>query len=482
MTNPPEAGTHPSELAGSKLQEWRLRRGMSVSALARAANVAKSTVSQLERHNGNPSLDTLWALARALNIPLGFLFNDDGVEDAFHVVRENESSGVTIEEPNYEARLMAGWQMTGQVEIYVVAMAEGGRRESEPHGRGVIEHFLPMEGRIEIGTAHDSVQLGPGGMVSFAADRPHYYQVIDGPARAISVQHYPTAPSVSVRGGGASFDSQDGQAEISDAYAELAPFRNGLRARLLTGEVALGTMLFEFNTFGVPRILADAGADFVMIDLEHTGWGVPEVRPLLATARAEPIAPIVRVQGSARHQVSAVLDAGAAGVMVPMVADAAEAARVVEAARFAPEGGRGFGLVYPDQVANGVQHATEAAEAETMVILLIETIEGLENVEEIAATPGVDVLWVGQYDLSMSMGIPGALEDPRMRVAEDRVVAACEEAGITAGVLVGTVEIAKSMRSRGFRMIALGTDINLYSRALRNELADVRSDNGAAPA
>jgi 2-dehydro-3-deoxyglucarate aldolase/4-hydroxy-2-oxoheptanedioate aldolase len=216
-----------------------------------------------------------------------------------------------------------------------------------------------------------------------------------------------------------------------------------------------------------------------MIDLEHTGWGVPEVLPLLATARAEPIEPIVRVQGSARHQVSAVLDAGAAGVMVPMVADAAEAAAVVEAARFAPDGGRGFGLVYPDQVANGVQHATEAAEAETMVILLIETMEGLENVEEIAATPGVDVLWVGQYDLSMSMGIPGALEDPRLQAAEDRVVAACEQAGITAGVLVGSVEIAKSMQSRGFRMIALGTDINLYSRALRDELAVVRSSNGA---
>jgi 2-dehydro-3-deoxyglucarate aldolase/4-hydroxy-2-oxoheptanedioate aldolase len=452
---------------------------MSVSALARAANVAKSTVSQLERHNGNPSLDTLWALARALNIPLGFLFNEDGVEDAFHVVRQGESSGVTIEEPNYEAHLMAGWQMNGQVEIYVVTMADGVRRESEPHGPGVIEHLLPMEGQIEVGTAQNSVRLNPGDMVSFSADRPHHYEAIDGSARAIAVQHYPAAPSGSVRGSQVAGPGEPRAADNGEPPATGAPARNGLRARMLAGEMALGTMLFEFNTFGIPRILADAGADFVMIDLEHTGWGVPEVLPLLATARAEPIEPIVRVQGSARHQVSAVLDAGAAGVMVPMVADAAEAAAVVEAARFAPDGGRGFGLVYPDQVANGVQHATEAAEAETMVILLIETMEGLENVEEIAATPGVDVLWVGQYDLSMSMGIPGALEDPRLQAAEDRVVAACEQAGITAGVLVGSVEIAKSMQSRGFRMIALGTDINLYSRALRDELAVVRSSNGA---
>ena len=324
-----------------------------------------------------------------------------------------------------------------------------------------------------------SVRLDPGDMLTFTADRRHHYQAINGSARGISVQQYPAARSEASPP--QAYGSPDGtQAPVGNGQ-DVEPAQTGLRARLVEGEVALGTMLFEFNTFGVPRILANAGADFVMIDLEHTGWGVPEVLPLLATARAEPVAPIVRVQGSARHQVSVVLDAGAAGVMVPMVANAEEAARVVEAARFAPKGGRGFGLVYPDQVANGVFQATAAADAETMVVLFIETMEGLENVEEIAATPGVDVLWVGEYDLSMSMGIPGALDDPRLHAAEDRVVAACEEAGITAGILAGTVEIAKSMQKRGFRMIALGTDINLYSRALGDEIALVRA-NGAVGA
>jgi 2-keto-3-deoxy-L-rhamnonate aldolase RhmA/transcriptional regulator with XRE-family HTH domain len=448
---------------------------MSVSALARAADVAKSTVSQLERHSGNPSLDTLWALARALNIPLGFLFDEAGTGNGFRVLRAAESAAVpTIEEPNYTARLMAGWQMNGEVEIYLVDYANDVRRDSEPHGNGVTEHFLAMEGRIEVGTAHDSVVLEPGDMVSFAADRPHHYQVIGGPARAISVQQYPAALSPSQ----APVDARDRRRELVSTPSP----STGLRSRLLAGEVALGTMLFEFNTFGVPRILADAGADFVMIDLEHTGWGVPQIRPLLATARSEPIVPIVRVQGAARHLVSAVLDAGAAGVMVPMVADAAEAERVVAAARFSPDGDRGFGLVYPDQVANGVQAATEAAEAETIVILLIETMEGLENVEKIAAVQGVDVLWVGEYDLSMSMGIPGALEDPRLKAAEDRVVAACGRAGITPGILVGDVATATSMRDRGFRMIALGTDINLYSRVVSSDLAQIRNGESSARA
>jgi 2-dehydro-3-deoxyglucarate aldolase/4-hydroxy-2-oxoheptanedioate aldolase len=475
MNNQGGSEPHPSKLAGSKLREWRLRRGKSVSAVARAANVSKSTVSQLERHNGNPSLDTLWALASALNIPLGFLFDSDGVEESFHVVRHDQQSGVTLEQPNYEARLMAGWQMNGQVEIYLVTMTDGVRRDSESHGPGVIEHFLTMEGEIEVVAGHDSARLEVGDMLTFSADRPHHYQAISGSARGISVQQYPASrPTPSPV-----YGSPDGAAPAS--AAAFASASSGLRARLGAGEVILGTMLFEFNTYGVPRILADAGADFVLIDLEHTGWGVPQVLPLLATARAEPIAPIVRVQGSARHQVSAVLDAGAAGVVVPMVADADEAARIVEAARFGgPEGGRGFGLIYPDQIAKGVPQATAAADAETMVILFIETTEGLENVEAIAATPGVDVLWVGEYDLSMSMGIPGAIDDPQMQEAEERVIAACEEAGITAGVLAADVERACRMRERGFRMIALGTDINLYSRALSDELSMVRS-NGAGP-
>lgn len=236
----------------------------------------------------------------------------------------------------------------------------------------------------------------------------------------------------------------------------------------------LGTMVFEFNTIGVPRILAAAGADFVLIDLEHTGWSIEGIRPMLAAARAEDVVPLVRVQGSERHLVSPALDAGATGVMVPMVDDAGDAERAVRAARFAPHGGRGFGLLYPDQLASGVGAALEAAEVETLVILQIETVSGLDHVEEIAATPGVDVLWVGQFDLSVSMGIPGAFEEPAARAAEDRVLAACGAAGIAAGILVGTVDVARSMLARGFTMVALGSDIDLYGSALRERLAALR--------
>ena len=101
--------------------------------------------------------------------------------------------------------------------------------------------------------------------------------------------------------------------------------------------------------------------------------------------------------------------------MVPMIDDAIEAERVVQAARFAPDGSRGFGLLYPDQLRDGVGAAMRTADDANVVILQIETEAGLDHVEEIAATPGVDVLWVGQFDLSIALGVPGAFDDARVR-------------------------------------------------------------------
>ena len=154
--------------------------------------------------------------------------------------------------------------------------------------------------------------------------------------------------------------------------------------------------------------------------------------------------------------------------MVPMVGDAIEAERVVQAARFAPDGSRGFGLLYPDQLTDGVGAAMRAAEDATLVILQIETEAGLDHVEEIAATPGVDVLWVGQFDLSIALGVTGAFDDARLTQAEDRVLAACAAAG-HGGRCPGRIRRRRrSMLARGFRMIALGSDIDLYGGALRS--------------
>jgi transcriptional regulator with XRE-family HTH domain len=161
-----------------------------VSALARAANVSKSSISELERHNGNPSLETLWALARALEIPLGFLFSDQSVGAGVRVVRQDEGA-VAFEQPGYVSRLLAGFEVDGELEIYMTTIEAGARRDSDSHGAGVIEHAVVVEGRVEVGIGDDVVELGPGDLMSFPADQPHHYRAIDGSALIAGLHQYP---------------------------------------------------------------------------------------------------------------------------------------------------------------------------------------------------------------------------------------------------------------------------------------------------
>jgi transcriptional regulator with XRE-family HTH domain len=182
------------ESVAVQLQKWRNYRGISVSALARAAGVSKSTVSELERGNGNPALDTLWALACALNIPLGFLFPDHNGQAAVRVVREADTP-VVAQDLTFISRLLGGWQVNGQIEIYLLTIGEGRRRQSDSHGIGVIEHAVVMAGRASIGVGLESSVLEPGDMLTFSADQPHSYEATGGQARILSIHEYPRGRS-----------------------------------------------------------------------------------------------------------------------------------------------------------------------------------------------------------------------------------------------------------------------------------------------
>jgi 2-dehydro-3-deoxyglucarate aldolase/4-hydroxy-2-oxoheptanedioate aldolase len=250
---------------------------------------------------------------------------------------------------------------------------------------------------------------------------------------------------------------------------------NRTRRILEDGGVALGVMVFEMATPGVGRLAAGAGADFVLFDLEHTAWSIDRVAPALAAMRADDVTPLVRVPGTVPHLISGALDAGALGVMVPMVEDEEQAATAVRAATFPPDGARGYGLLYRDQLhPDGVGPTMAAVDRERLVIAQIETVGGLDRAGAIAATPGVDVLWVGQYDLSASLGIPGALDDPRMREAEDRVVVACRDHGRAAAMLATSPEHVDDLLERGFRCLAVTNDLQLIDGGLSAALAAAR--------
>ena len=237
--------------------------------------------------------------------------------------------------------------------------------------------------------------------------------------------------------------------------------------RLKRGELVCGTMVFEFFTPGIARICANAGAEFVMYCMEHTGIGFETLKPQFALCRALGVAPLVRVPATEYHFVARALDCGALGVMVPLVDTREQAERIVSFTRYPPQGRRGaaFGFAHDDYQGGDLLDKMRAIHERTLVICMIETRAGLENVEAIAAVPGVDVLWLGHFDLTNFLGIPAQFSHPMYRDAVQRIVEAAKKHGKSAGYMAASVELGREYLGHGYRMIATGTDQGLLQNA-----------------
>jgi 2-dehydro-3-deoxyglucarate aldolase/4-hydroxy-2-oxoheptanedioate aldolase len=247
---------------------------------------------------------------------------------------------------------------------------------------------------------------------------------------------------------------------------------NPVKVRLAAGGSAYGAMVFELLSAGLPQICTNAGAEFILYDMEHTGLSLETLKTQFALCRGLDVVPMVRVPRGEYHFIARALDVGAFGVMVPMVGSAGEAAHVVACTRYPPAGRRGaaFGFAHDDFRGGDVVAKMAAIHERTLVIAQIETAEGLANVEAIAATPGVDVLWIGHFDLTNFMGIAGQFRHPDYLAAVRRIVAACETHGKTPAFLVADDDWAREYKARGFRMIAYGVDQALLGNALRHGL------------
>jgi 2-keto-3-deoxy-L-rhamnonate aldolase RhmA len=254
---------------------------------------------------------------------------------------------------------------------------------------------------------------------------------------------------------------------------------NPVKRKLAQGGTPLGTMVFEFSTPGIARIAAAAGAEFAVFDMEHTGWSVETVRMLMATSRSTDLVPIVRVPATEYHFIARVLDMGAMGLMFPMVESEEQARSIVNSAKYPPVGRRGaaFGIAHDDYQGGDVLAKIRSANEEQLLIAQIETAAGLENVEAIAAVDGIDVLWIGQFDLTNSLGIPAQFDHPQFQQAVDRVLAACAKHGKTAGYMALSIAEADDMLSRGFRCLAYGGDLWLYQQTLQQGLETIRRES-----
>jgi XRE family transcriptional regulator, regulator of sulfur utilization len=178
------------------LRRWREARGMTLSALAEEAGVAKSTVSLIERGQANPSIDTVWALASALRVPFASLFHDETPADDVSVVRADDGAIVATDQAGLDSDALVVRHMLtraggGLIEIYTLVLDEGAVRNAEAHVNGLFEHITIAAGTVEISTDSFTEVLAQGDLISFRADRPHTYRVIEGPVRLVSVHEYP---------------------------------------------------------------------------------------------------------------------------------------------------------------------------------------------------------------------------------------------------------------------------------------------------
>lgn len=246
-----------------------------------------------------------------------------------------------------------------------------------------------------------------------------------------------------------------------------------LKTRWAAGAATLGAWCMMPGAMSA-EALGKAGFDWVLIDMQH---GCMDYETALSMIRAVDLGdavPIVRVPWNDPGIIGRVLDAGALGIVIPMIQSAADARRAVDACLYPPAGSRSFGPVRVGLRDGPGYFAT--ANTRVAVIPMIETVQALEEVEEIAGTPGVDALFVGPFDLSIALGLPPGDNDgnPVFDAAITRIAAAAKAAGVATAVL-SNARVAPLRLKQGFQMVSVVTDINALTMAARADLAAVRS-------
>jgi staphyloferrin B biosynthesis citrate synthase len=265
---------------------------------------------------------------------------------------------------------------------------------------------------------------------------------------------------------------------MSSTVAAGNELANPVKVRMQTGGAALGMPVRLGRSGDVARIAKSTGHDFLFIDCQHSLFNLETIGHIVSTAMSCGVAPLVRVRSINDPDVSLLLDNGAMGIVYPDINTAEEAKRAVNACKFAPVGKRSVSGGYPHfdfrpvPIATGVPLLND----DCLLVCMIETVEGLNNVEAIAAVKGVDVLHVGSNDLLANMGKPGKFDDPELVAAQERVIAACRNNGIFAGC-GGNRDPARQLEliRKGCRFITTQSDIGFLSAAASAWTSQIRA-------
>ena len=239
---------------------------------------------------------------------------------------------------------------------------------------------------------------------------------------------------------------------------------------LKDGGTAIGTMVTDFRSPEVAAILASVGFDFFIIDNEHGAYDLETDHEIIRHARKVGIDCYVRVPDAQYHLIARTLDIGAEGVMVPRVEERGTVEEIVAAVKYPPLGRRGYGVrtIITERQPVSMPEAIEFLNANTMAIIQIETARAVENVADLVSVPGVEVALIGPADLSVSLGVPGEFEHPKMVEAIQRVIDACGKAGVAAGAHLGSVEQLRFWHERGMRCLMCSTESAFMHSAARD--------------
>ena len=251
----------------------------------------------------------------------------------------------------------------------------------------------------------------------------------------------------------------------------------GLKEMAGSRELKLGHFIVEFATPGIGQILKGAGCDFALFDTEHSGFGFETIKSVTRYMQAADLPTIVRVPSKEYHHIARAADMGAEGVMLPMVGSPEEARTILDCLKYVPDGRRGVALaIAHDRYLPGpTLDKLAAANRRTTLFAQIETRQGVENADALAAIDGVDCLWIGHFDLSCSLGIPGQFQHRDFGDAVKAVTRACRKHGKALGRLVPTVDEAVALHEAGFDFLCYSGDVWALQGAVKAGLDEIRA-------
>ncbi len=250
--------------------------------------------------------------------------------------------------------------------------------------------------------------------------------------------------------------------------------RSSVKKKLMAGEVVLGTFVGT-DSSDLVEILGLSGFDFVILDTEHAPGTPHSIMGQMRAAERRGMDVMVRLTNTGRTTVLRTLDIGVSGVLAPQMNDVETTRAFVEATLYPPLGCRGFaGTRAAGYGFTSVPDYLAEANGDLLRMVQCETAQAVENLEEIAAIPEIDLIFVGPYDLSLSLGVPGDIFNPKMVHAVDRIIEVCKKQGKRIGIFTSTPEETKKRVGQGFTFIACSMDTMIFSAATKNLVRALR--------